>query len=90
MYVSELLFNCIFIVSIDVGRVTPDALQSILHNVTFCDIESEHLDGVDENFVKLFQLAQKCIQHVLQTQESLIQQIETAQSKIQRAEDVSL
>ncbi len=56
------------------------ALQNILENITFCDIEGEganlHVSGgtdgadleIDANFVKLFQLAQLTIEYLLHSQ----------------------
>lgn len=48
-----------------------DALQRHLANTTFCDIRTENLQGVDANFVKLFELAQLTLEYVLFAQEHL-------------------
>eukprot|EP00043_Microstomoeca_roanoka_P018524 m.199593 g.199593 ORF g.199593 m.199593 type:complete len:1086 (+) comp16847_c1_seq3:83-3340(+) len=75
------------IVGLDVQQATPEILQSILHNIAFCDIQAEHLDGVDENFVKLFQLAQLCVRYVLDSQENLLQEADTLKRQLQRANE---
>ena len=33
-------------------------------NVTFCDIHTEQLNGVDQNFIKLFEIAQLMLEWV--------------------------
>ncbi|VDP54283.1 unnamed protein product [Schistosoma mattheei] len=56
--------------SIDVNRITKDvdieSLQEILSSVTFCDITNE-IDTryVDNNLIKLFQLAQLLVEYLL-------------------------
>ncbi|KAJ3373800.1 Zinc finger protein dzip1 [Allomyces arbusculus] len=61
--------------AVDVARVQREidlgALQEVMDNVAYCDIESEDLRYTDPNFVKLFQLAQLVIEYLLHCQDVL-------------------
>ncbi|KAJ3355300.1 Zinc finger protein dzip1 [Allomyces javanicus] len=61
--------------AVDVVRVQREidlgALQEVMDNVAYCDIESEDLRYTDPNFVKLFQLAQLVIEYLLHCQDVL-------------------
>ncbi|RTG87791.1 zinc finger protein DZIP1 [Schistosoma bovis] len=68
--------------SIDVNRITKDvdieSLQEILSSVTFCDITNE-IDTryVDNNLIKLFQLAQLLVEYLLYSQDYLTTTIDS-------------
>ncbi|KNE65132.1 hypothetical protein AMAG_19436 [Allomyces macrogynus ATCC 38327] len=61
--------------AVDVTRVQREidlgALQEVMDNVAYCDIDSEDLRYTDPNFVKLFQLAQLVIEYLLHCQDVL-------------------
>lgn len=63
-------------------------LQTLLHNITFCDITTEDLRGVDANFLKVFQLAQLMLEYVLQSQEELLQAKDNAEDALDAARQV--
>ncbi|KAI8912098.1 hypothetical protein DFJ77DRAFT_512157 [Powellomyces hirtus] len=48
------------------------ALQDIMENLTFCDLEGEDLRYPDQNIVKLLQLAQLTIEYLLHSQQYLL------------------
>ncbi|KAK4475018.1 hypothetical protein MN116_002116 [Schistosoma mekongi] len=68
--------------SIDVNRIASrvdiESLQEILSSVTFCDITTE-VDSryVDNNLIKLFQLAQLLIEYLLYSQDYLTTTIDS-------------
>lgn len=62
-------------------------LQQVLDNVTYCDIESECLDNVDQNYVKLFQLSQLIIEYLLHCQEHLTGTKQTSKHLIDEVEE---
>ncbi|KAI8921456.1 Iguana/Dzip1-like DAZ-interacting protein N-terminal-domain-containing protein [Entophlyctis helioformis] len=70
--------NWRMLAAIDADRVMRDvdvpALQEIMENVTFCDIDAEDLRYIDPNFVKLFRLAQMMIEYLLHSQDYLADQ----------------
>ncbi|KAJ3246644.1 Zinc finger protein dzip1 [Chytriomyces hyalinus] len=61
--------------SLQVDRVQREvdilALQEIMENVTFCDLDSEDIRYVDPNFVKLIKIAQLIIEYLIHTQDYL-------------------
>lgn len=75
------------IASVDVDKIARevdvDTLQKNLAHLTFCDIDTE-LDGalVDRNFVKLFKLAQLCIEYLMHSQELLLQSLGSTEEEL--------
>ncbi|KAJ8329817.1 hypothetical protein O5D80_002011 [Batrachochytrium dendrobatidis] len=60
-----------------------DALQDIMKNITFCDIEAEDLRCIDSNFVKLFQLSQLIVEFLLHSQDFLVDQRNECSSELE-------
>ncbi|KAI9098282.1 Iguana/Dzip1-like DAZ-interacting protein N-terminal-domain-containing protein [Phlyctochytrium arcticum] len=60
---------------IDVSQIQKEidvqALQDIMENLTYCDIEAEDL-AIDPNYIKIFQLAQMVIEYLVHSQDYLI------------------
>ncbi|KAJ3289743.1 Zinc finger protein dzip1, partial [Borealophlyctis nickersoniae] len=78
------------------GQVDIGALQDVMENLTFCDIEAEDLRYVDPNFMKLFQLAQLMIEYLLHSQDflagsrqQLIEELEVVSSRAQMLTDTN-
>ncbi|CAN7985344.1 unnamed protein product, partial [Ixodes hexagonus] len=75
------------IASVDVDKVAREVdvetLQNNVAHLTFCDIDNE-LDGclVDTNFLKLFKLAQLCIEYLMHSQELLLQSLGDVESQL--------
>ncbi|KAJ3192960.1 Zinc finger protein dzip1 [Irineochytrium annulatum] len=65
---------------IDIG-----ALQDIMENITFCDVDAEDIRYVDPNFVKLFQLAQLIIEYLLHSQDYLAETRSKLTSETEKA-----
>ncbi|KAJ3060290.1 Zinc finger protein dzip1l, partial [Rhizoclosmatium hyalinum] len=61
--------------SLQVERVQREvditALQEIMENITFCDVDSEDVRYVDPNFLKLFKISQLIIEYLVHTQDFL-------------------
>ncbi|EDQ90753.1 uncharacterized protein MONBRDRAFT_7253 [Monosiga brevicollis MX1] len=72
------------LVDVDALRSNGDMgpLQELLENVTFCDIYTEDLEGVDLNFIKLFRLAQLMLEHILHKQEDLLHQLQAREQEV--------
>ncbi|KAM7312033.1 hypothetical protein ISCGN_008938 [Ixodes scapularis] len=75
------------IASVDVDKVARevdvDSLQKNVVHLTFCDIDNE-LGGalVDPNFLKLFKLAQLCIEYLMHSQELLLQSLSDVENQV--------
>ncbi|KAH6580442.1 hypothetical protein BASA50_001727 [Batrachochytrium salamandrivorans] len=61
-----------------------NALQNIIENITFCDIEAEDLRYIDPSFVKLFQLSQLITEFLLHSQDYLADQRDGLASEIEK------
>lgn len=57
------------------------ALQEVIDNITFCDIEGEDVRYVDPNFVRMFQVSQLIIEYLLYCQNALQETEQSAQKK---------
>ncbi|KAI9351379.1 Iguana/Dzip1-like DAZ-interacting protein N-terminal-domain-containing protein [Obelidium mucronatum] len=61
--------------SLQVDRVQREvdipALQEIMENITFCDVDAEDVRYVDPNFLKLFKISQLIIEYLVHTQDFL-------------------
>lgn len=64
-------------------EVDVDSLQKNVVHLTFCDIDNE-LGGalVDPNFLKLFKLAQLCIEYLMHSQELLLQSLSDVEDQV--------
>ncbi|KAI8802569.1 Iguana/Dzip1-like DAZ-interacting protein N-terminal-domain-containing protein [Cladochytrium replicatum] len=60
------------------------ALQEIIDNVAYCDIESEDLRQIDPNMIKLFQLSQLIIEYLLYSQDYLSHSYQTASEELKQ------
>ncbi|CAN7986311.1 unnamed protein product [Ixodes pacificus] len=75
------------IASVDVDKVARevdvDSLQKNVVHLTFCDIDNE-LGGtlVDPNFLKLFKLAQLCMEYLMHSQELLLQSLSDVEDQV--------
>eukprot|EP00116_Pleurobrachia_bachei_P010011 sb/3470273/ len=71
--------------SVDVDKVSREldyhALQSNIMNVAFCDPRGQDFQGVEEEFIKLYRLAQFTIEYLLNCQEYLSHEIVKLESK---------
>nr|XP_054923330.1 cilium assembly protein DZIP1L-like isoform X1 [Dermacentor andersoni] len=78
------------IAAVDVDQVAREvdvnALQKNVTHLTFCDIDHE-LEGtsVDTNFVKLFKLAQLCIEYLMYSQDLLLQSLADTEEQLAEA-----
>lgn len=78
------------IAAVDVDQVARDVdvdtLQKNVVHLTFCDIDHE-LEGtaIDSNFVKLFKLAQLCIEYLMHSQDLLLQSLADAEEQLAEA-----
>ncbi|KAL3223236.1 hypothetical protein MRX96_027654 [Rhipicephalus microplus] len=78
------------IAAVDVDQVAREvdvnALQKNVTHLTFCDIDHE-LEGtsVDPNFVKLFKLAQLCIEYLMFSQDILLQSLTDTEERLAEA-----
>lgn len=78
------------IAAVDVDQVARDVdvetLQNNVVHLTFCDIDRE-LEGaaIDSNFVKLFKLAQLCIEYLIHSQEVLVQSLADTEEQLAEA-----
>ncbi|KAJ3008160.1 Zinc finger protein dzip1, partial [Thoreauomyces humboldtii] len=73
--------------SMDVDQIMKEvdigALQEIVENLTFCDIDGEDLRYPDPNVVKLLQLAQLTIEYLLHSQQYLLDQRRSSSAQIE-------
>lgn len=78
------------IAAVDVDQVARDVdvdtLQSNVVHLTFCDIDHE-LEGaaIDNNFVKLFKLAQLCIEYLMHSQDVLSESLAAVEQQLAEA-----
>ncbi|KAL1478922.1 hypothetical protein MTO96_052265 [Rhipicephalus appendiculatus] len=78
------------IAAVDVDQVAREvdvnALQKNVTHLTFCDIDHE-LEGtsVDPNFIKLFKLAQLCIEYLMYSQDILLQSLTDTEEQLAEA-----
>ncbi|KAI9337179.1 hypothetical protein DFJ73DRAFT_763505 [Zopfochytrium polystomum] len=55
-------------------EVDIEALQEVIENITFCDVDAEDVRYVDPNFLKLYKTAQLIIEYLLHSQDYLADQ----------------
>ncbi|ELT92809.1 hypothetical protein CAPTEDRAFT_214413 [Capitella teleta] len=73
------------------GNLDYNTLQENIHNVAFCNIDSElDLRMVDPNFVKLYKLAQLTIEYLLFSQEYLNNKGKDLDAAFKREADVGI